>query len=52
MLDLDIAELMKIVPNDLCEPVIRGGAFDDVKDLNTPFGYKKCEGKMYRGQGI
>jgi len=44
MLDLDIAELMKIVPNDLCEPVIRGGAFDDVKDLNTPFGYKKCEG--------
>jgi len=44
MLDNDIADLMAIVPNDFHEPVIRGGAFDDVKDVNSPFGYQKCEG--------
>ena len=44
MLDVDIADLMGIVPNDFNEPVIRGGAFDDVKDVNSPFGYQKCEG--------
>ena len=44
MLDVDIAELLKTVPNDFHEPVIRGGAFNDVKDVNTPFGFKKCEG--------
>ena len=45
MLDKDIAELMGIVPNDFNEPVIRGGAFDDVKDQTSPFGFQKCEGK-------
>jgi len=44
MLDKDIAELMGIVPNDFNEPVIRGGAFDDVKDQTSPFGFQKCEG--------
>ncbi len=45
MLDKDIAELMGIVPNDFNEPVIRGGAFDDVKDQTSPFGFQKCEGR-------
>ncbi|CAB4067350.1 EHD1 [Lepeophtheirus salmonis] len=41
MLDKDIAELMTIVPADANEPLITGGAFNDVKDVNSPFGYKK-----------
>ena len=45
MLDVDISELMGIVPAGDSEPVIRGGAFDDVKDQISPFGYEKCEGK-------
>jgi len=48
MLDKDIAELMGIVPNDFNEPVIRGGAFDDVKDQTSPFGFQKCEGNIIR----
>jgi len=44
MLDRDIADLMGIVPTDYSEPLIRGGAFDDVKDTISPFGFKKCEG--------
>lgn len=44
MLDQDIAELLSIVPQDSEEPVITGGAFTDVKDLSSPFGYQKCEG--------
>lgn len=44
MLDRDIADLMSIVPQDSTEPQIRGGAFDDVKDTISPFGYQKCEG--------
>ena len=47
MLDKDISELMGIVPNDFAEPVIRGGAFDDVKDVNSPFGFQKCEGMIW-----
>lgn len=43
MLDEDIAELMSIVPQDADEPVITGGAFDDVKNTNSPFGFNKCE---------
>ena len=46
MLDKDIADLMGIVPTDFAEPVIRGGAFDDVKDTISPFGYEKCEGRL------
>ncbi|XP_059080975.1 EH domain-containing protein 3-like [Tigriopus californicus] len=44
MLDNDIAELMSIVPQDSEETPISGGAFDDVKDTKSPFGYQKCEG--------
>ena len=45
MLDKDIAELMSLVPQDSEEaPAITGGAFDDVKDTVSPFGYQKCEG--------
>ena len=46
MLDKDIADLMAIVPQDSTDPVIRGGAFDDVKDETSPFGFGKCEGKQ------
>lgn len=44
MLDKDIADLMGIVPQDSEETPITGGAFDDVKDTMSPFGYQKCEG--------
>ena len=44
MLDVDISELMGIVPPSDTDPVIRGGAFDDVKDVISPFGFEKCEG--------
>ena len=40
----DIADLMSIVPSDPDEPSITGGAFDDVKDTISPFGYQRCEG--------
>jgi len=40
----DIADLMSIVPQDSEEPSITGGAFDDVKDTVSPFGYNRCEG--------
>jgi EH domain-containing protein 1 len=35
---------MSIVPQDSEEPCITGGAFDDVKDTVSPFGYQRCEG--------
>lgn len=44
MLDQDIAELMSIVPQDADEPAISGGAFADVKDMMSPFGFMRCEG--------
>lgn len=44
MLDVDIADLMSIVPQDSEDTPISGGAFDDVKDTISPFGYQKCEG--------
>ncbi len=45
MLDRDIAALMSIVPaGEQEEAPITGGAFDDVKDQVSPFGYQKCEG--------
>ncbi len=46
MLDKDIAALMSIVPTkqEQEEAPITGGAFDDVKDQLSPFGYQKCEG--------
>lgn len=44
MLDQDIAELMSIVPQDSEDQPISGGAFADVKDTTSPFGYMKCEG--------
>lgn len=46
MLDKDIAELVSLVPqdSDAIEAPITGGAFDDVKDQISPFGYQKCEG--------
>ncbi len=40
----DIAELMAIVPDDSEEPGITGGAFVDVKDTISPFGFQRCEG--------
>ena len=43
MLDQDIADLMSIVPSDGDEPAISGGAFSDVKDTQSPFGFGKCE---------
>ena len=43
MLDQDIAELMGIVPQDAEEQPISGGAFSDVKDTISPFGFMKCE---------
>ncbi len=35
---------MSIVPQDSEEPSITGGAYDDVKDTISPFGYNRCEG--------
>jgi len=40
----DIADLMAIVPEDAEEPGITGGAFVDVKDTISPFGFQRCEG--------
>ena len=45
MLDKDIAGLVSLVPQeDAEEAPITGGAFTDVKDQVSPFGYQKCEG--------
>jgi len=45
MLDTDIADLVGIIPQDMQEePAITGGAFSDVKDQTSPFGFQKCEG--------
>ena len=44
MLDTDIAELLGIVPAEADEPTISGGAFNDVKDMTSPFGFQRCEG--------
>ena len=46
MLDQDIAELMSIVPQDSEDQPISGGAFADVKDTTSPFGYMKCEVRL------
>ena len=35
---------MSIVPEDAEEPGITGGAFVDVKDTISPFGFQRCEG--------
>ena len=45
MLDTDIADLLSIVPTENAdEPTISGGAFNDVKDTTSPFGFQRCEG--------
>lgn len=44
MLDKDIADLMSAIPQEAEEASISGGAFNDVKDQISPFGYQKCEG--------
>ena len=44
VLDTDIAELMSIVPKESDNAPISGGAFNDVNDQVSPFGYQKCEG--------
>jgi len=45
MLDTDIADLLSIVGQENAdEPVISGGAFSDVKDTQSPFGFQRCEG--------
>ncbi len=45
MLDKDIASLVAIVPTGTdSEAPISGGAFDDVKDQVSPFGFQRCEG--------
>lgn len=47
MLQNDIAQLMSLVPHDV-NPMsfieVRGGAFENVEDKATPFGYKSGEG--------
>jgi hypothetical protein len=51
MLSEDIAHLMQQIPMDdearVAAPVLKGGAFDGVKDMVSPFGYKRGEGKFY-----
>lgn len=48
MLATDIARLMSMIPHDemtmVSEPLIKGGAFDGVEDVVSPFGYRKGEG--------
>jgi EH domain-containing protein 1 len=45
MLENDVATLVSMVPQGAeAEPPITGGAFDDVKDTVSPFGYQRCEG--------
>lgn len=48
MLANDIARLMSMIPQEemtmVSEPLIKGGAFDGVEDVVSPFGYRKGEG--------
>ncbi|XP_055551366.1 EH domain-containing protein 1 [Wyeomyia smithii] len=48
MLATDIARLMSMIPQEemtlVSEPLIKGGAFDGVEDIVSPFGYRKGEG--------
>ena len=45
MLDKDVASLVALVPRGAeCDAPITGGAFNDVKDTVSPFGYQRCEG--------
>ncbi|XP_053671669.1 EH domain-containing protein 1 isoform X2 [Anopheles nili] len=48
MLAVDIARLMSMIPQEemqlVSEPLIKGGAFDGVEDVVSPFGYRKGEG--------
>ncbi|XP_059485838.1 EH domain-containing protein 3 isoform X2 [Neocloeon triangulifer] len=48
MLAQDIAPLMGLITKEEAEnpiePVVRGGAFHNVEDTESPFGYKKGEG--------
>ncbi|VEN42274.1 unnamed protein product [Callosobruchus maculatus] len=47
MLTNDISQLMAMVPHDsnpLLEQPVSGGAFENVEDKVTPFGYKSGEG--------
>ncbi|XP_058813767.1 EH domain-containing protein 1 [Topomyia yanbarensis] len=48
MLATDIARLMSMIPQEemtmVPEPLIKGGAFDGVEDIVSPFGYRKGEG--------
>ena len=45
MLDKDVASLVALVPRGPeSDAPITGGAFDDVKDQISPFGYQRCEG--------
>lgn len=48
MLAIDIARLMSMIPHEemtmVSEPLIKGGAFDGVEDVVSPFGYRKGEG--------
>uniref|UniRef100_A0A8D8YEL7 EH domain-containing protein 1 n=2 Tax=Cacopsylla melanoneura TaxID=428564 RepID=A0A8D8YEL7_9HEMI len=55
MLAEDIAHLMQQIPRDdearvSGAPLLKGGAFDGVKDTISPFGYKRGEG-IDAGQG-
>uniref|UniRef100_U5EMK8 Putative endocytosis/signaling protein ehd1 n=1 Tax=Corethrella appendiculata TaxID=1370023 RepID=U5EMK8_9DIPT len=48
MLATDIARLMNLIPQEeqtlVSEPLVKGGAFDGVEDVISPFGYRKGEG--------
>uniref|UniRef100_A0AAG5CQI6 Endocytosis/signaling protein ehd1 n=1 Tax=Anopheles atroparvus TaxID=41427 RepID=A0AAG5CQI6_ANOAO len=48
MLAIDIARLMGMIPQEemtlISEPLVKGGAFDGVEDVVSPFGYRKGEG--------
>ncbi|CAG9768624.1 unnamed protein product [Ceutorhynchus assimilis] len=45
MLYKDVAKLMSMVPHELPSVVeVRGGAFENVEDKLTPFGYRSGEG--------
>lgn len=45
MIEEDIGKLINWIWQDMQEePAITGGAFSDVKDQTSPFGFQKCEG--------
>lgn len=45
MIEEDISSLIGRIRLDMQEePAISGGAFSDVKDQTSPFGFQKCEG--------